>query len=154
MSGPSPEKTLWTGRPSFWNFWPSLAIGDLLILLAAALWWADRARFAPWALAGAAPFYVIAILKRASVAYAVTDQRVRSATGVLGRRVDEVEVGDIRDIVLTQSFFERLVGIGTVTVATAAGEESTLALHGVAGAETVKETIRSARRAAAGGSHE
>ena len=43
------EKVIWDGRSSFWNWWLELAIGDLLILLAIALWWTGYGHFAPWA---------------------------------------------------------------------------------------------------------
>ena len=140
----TPEKTLWRGRPSFWNFWTSMAIGDLLVLLAGALWWTDRVKYAPWTLAAAAPFYLIAVWQRSGVVYTISDQRVTAAAGLLSSRIDEVEVGDIRNIVLTQSVFERLVGIGTIAVSTAAGEGEVV-LRGIPGAAAVKEQIRAVR---------
>ena len=149
----TPEKEAWSGRPSWWNFWLPMATGDLLIALAALLWWTERPRYALWALAAAAPFYLAGLLRRAGVSYAVTTQRVRATTGLISKRVDEVELPDIRNITLTQSVPERLVGIGTVTVSTAAdGVE--VVLRGICGAEAVKETIRAMRIQASGGSHE
>lgn len=146
----APETTLWEGRPSWWTVWPTLAIADLLLLLALALWWTGRGEFSLWAAAGAAPFYLLAALKRASALYRVTDQRVSARLGVVARRVDEVEVGDIRNITLTQSFFERLVGTGTVGVSTAAGDGVEVVLYGVPDAEAVKEAVRKARLAGPG----
>ncbi|MDE2290796.1 MAG: PH domain-containing protein [Elusimicrobia bacterium] len=149
MSAPAPaERTLWTGRPSYWNYWPSLLIGDLLVLLALALWWTGRTKPAPWTLLGSVPMYLDAVVRRLCVRYTVTDQRVTAASGLVSRRLDEVEVGDVRSIVLTQSLFERLVGIGTVGLSTAAGEEIEVFLRGVPDADKVKETVRGARRAA------
>lgn len=149
----SEERPVWTGHPSWWNFWMPLATGDLLIALAGLLWWTGRTRFAPWALAAAAPFYLSAVLRRAAVSYSVSTQRVRATTGLVSKRVDEVELPDIRNITLTQSVPERLAGIGTVTVSTAAdGVE--VVLRAIPGAEAVKETIRGLRREAGGGTHE
>lgn len=142
----TPEKTLWRGRPSFWNFWPSMAIGDLFIMLAAALWcWTDYSRWAPLTLAVAAPFYLAVVFKRNSVSYTVSDQRVSVTRGLLSRTVDELELADIRNIVLSQTIFERLVGIGTVAISTAATHEVEVFLRGIPGAEHVKEIIRGAR---------
>ena len=141
----APEKTLWEGRPSWWTVWPSLAIGDLILLLAAALWWTGRAPLAPWAAAAAAPFYLLAALKRLTARYTVTDQRVRASVGLFSRRVDEVEAADIRNVILTQSFFERLVGTGTVGLSTSASDGVEVVLVGVPRAEAVKEAVRQAR---------
>lgn len=141
----APEKTLWEGRPSWWTVWPSLAIGDLVLLTAAAFWWTGRAELAPWAVVFALPFYGLAALKRACARYTVTDQRVRASLGLFSRRVDEVEAADIRSVVLTQSFFERLVGTGTVGLSTSAGDGVEVVLVGVPDAETVKEVVRQAR---------
>jgi uncharacterized membrane protein YdbT with pleckstrin-like domain len=122
-----------------------LAIGDLILLLALALWWTGRGPMAPYAAAGALPFYLLAAVKRLSARYTVTDQRVRASLGLFARRVDEVEVSDIRNVVLTQSFFERLVGTGTVGLSTSAGDGVEVVLVGVPGAESVKEAVRRAR---------
>lgn len=147
----APEKTLWQGRPSWWTVWPTLAIADLLLVLAGALWWTGRGEFGLWAAAGAVPFYLLAALKRAGALYTVTDQRVSARLGVVARRVDEVEARDIRNITLTQSFFERLVGTGTVGVSTAAGDGVEVVLYGVPDAEAVKEAVRRARGGHDGG---
>lgn len=141
----APEKVLWEGRPSWWTVWPSLAIGDLILLLALALWWTGRGPMAPYAVAGAVPFYLLAAVKRLSARYTVTDQRVRASLGLFARRVDEVEAADIRNVILTQSFFERLVGTGTVGLSTSGGDGVEVMLVGVPEAERVKELIRQAR---------
>lgn len=143
----APEKVLWEGRPSWWTVWPSLLIGDLILLLAPALWWSGRGEFALWAVAAALPFYLLAVLKRASALYTVTDQRVRASLGLFARRVDEVEAADVRNVILTQTFFERMVGTGTVGLSTSAGDGVEVVLVGVPEAEAVKEAVRQARRA-------
>lgn len=141
----APEKVLWEGRPSWWTVWPSLAIGDLILLLALALWWTGRGAMAPYAAAGAVPFYLLAALKRLAARYTVTDQRVRASLGLFARRVDEVEAADIRNVILTQPFLERLVGTGTVGLSTSAGDGVEVVLVGVPEAEAVKEAVRQAR---------
>lgn len=141
----APEKVLWEGRPSWWTVWPSLVIGDLILLLALAFWLTDRRPMAPYAVAAAAPFYLLAWIKRLSARYTVTDQRVRASLGLFSRRVDEVEAVDIRNVILTQSFLERLVGTGTVGLSTSAGDGVEVVLVGVPEAEAVKEAVRRAR---------
>lgn len=140
-----PETVLWEGRPSWWTVWSSLAIGDLILLLAPVLWWTGRAELAPWAVLAALPFYGIAALKRASARYTVTTQRVRASVGLFSRRIDEVEAADIRNVILSQSFFDRLVGTGTLGLSTSGGDGVEVVLAGVPEAETVKEAVRRAR---------
>ncbi|MBI3297450.1 MAG: PH domain-containing protein [Elusimicrobia bacterium] len=144
----TPEKLLWEGRPSFWTQWPSLLIADLALILASTLWWTGYREWAPWALALSVPFYLLAAGRRSRVLYRITDQRISIQTGSISRRVEEVAASDIRNITLTQTFIERLVGIGTVGVSTAAGESVELVLRDVPGASAVKEAVRVARLSA------
>ncbi|MFH1724482.1 MAG: PH domain-containing protein [Elusimicrobiota bacterium] len=147
------EQTLWRGRPSYWNWWTQLAIGDLFIVLAIALWWAGRGEYAPWASGAATFFYLVALAGRYSVLYTLTDQRVIARAGLFSRRVDEVEIRDIRNIVLEQSFLQRLVGIGDIGISSAGGEGIEVRFGRIPRAEAVKERIRQARMDS-GGPHD
>jgi len=152
MTGPAPEKTLWSGNPSYWNWWPELAAGDLAVVLGAVLWWAGRT---PWIAAAAGlalAFYLIPYFRRRAVLYTLTDQRVRSRTGLFSLRVDEVELRDIRNIILQQSLLQRLTGTGDIGISSAGGEGIEVSLRGIPAAAEVKELVRQARQAA-GGDH-
>lgn len=144
------ETVLWSGRPSLWNWWFELLVGDLLILLAAALWWAGYGSFSPWTLLGGAACYAGAWVQRLGERFTLTNQRVSAVTGLFARRVDEVELRDIRNITLEQSFAQRLLGLGDIGVSSAAGEGIEVTLRGVPDAPGVKEKVRLARRDAAG----
>lgn len=71
-------------------------------------------------------FALLAILPlaRAAVAYldircrsyTLTDQRFRYSFGILSRRFHDVELYRIKDVVLDQPFFLRLVGLSNITV--------------------------------------
>jgi uncharacterized membrane protein YdbT with pleckstrin-like domain len=139
------EEILWSGRPSFWNWWVRLLIGDLSLALAAVLWWIDESRWIPPAAALAAVSYLAALAGRMGVRYTLTNQRVIARTGLLSKRLDEVEIVDIRNIVLEQSFFERLCGIGTVGIASAGGDGIEVRFEGIKDALQLKERIRQTR---------
>jgi uncharacterized membrane protein YdbT with pleckstrin-like domain len=139
------EVTLWRGRPSLWNWWLQLCIADLLIILAAALWWADQATWIPAALAASVLIYICIGIARYGELFLVTSQRVIAVRGLLSRHVDEVEVRDIRNIKLKQTFTQRLLGIGNIGVASAGGDGVEVRFGNIAEAHIVKEKIRHVR---------
>jgi len=149
VSAQSPERILWTERPSFWNWWPRLLIGDLSLALIGALWWTGQSRWIAPAAALAAVAYLSAAAARWGVRYTLSDQRVIARTGLLSKRVDEVEISDIRNIVLEQSFFDRLCGIGSVGIASAGGDGIEVRFEGIKNADALKERVRQARLDAA-----
>ena len=120
------ESMEWEGKPSWLNypaewvlvilFLPAMGLGLLLIVLVA--------------------------IKRSCSEYKITSQRVVSKTGVLNSRRAEVEVGDIRNLNVTQNLWQRLCGIGTVEISSAGGGGIEVAFAGVADPEGVKERIR------------
>lgn len=136
------EVTLWRGRPSFWNWWAELLLGDLFLLLAGALWWISEPFYAPWSLAAGLAVYLIVLVIRFGDLYLVTSQRVIAQSGLLSRRVDEIEIQDIRNITLEQSFFQRILGVGDIGISSAGGEGIEVRFDGVGGAADVKERVR------------
>lgn len=139
------ERTVWSGRPSFWNWWPTFAAADLSLLLAGALWWTGRPDYAPYALGAAAVFYLLVVFLRFSSSYRLTTHRAMARTGLLAAHLDEVEIRDVRSITLDQSLFQRLLGIGDVGFSTSGGDGVEVAFHGIADAVAIKEKVRLAR---------
>jgi len=139
------EETLWEGRPSYWNWWPTLLISDLLLLLAAALWSQDKSSWSLYAIAAASLLYLFVHLQRLGNLYTLTNHRVISRTGLFSRHHDEVEIRDIRNISLDQSFFQRLLGLGDIGISSAGGEGVEVSFEGIESALNVKEKIRHAR---------
>lgn len=145
MTNDTEEKTLWSGRPSFWNWWFRIATGSLALLLVGLLGVTGERQWIPPVLFVAAVAYSAAVLGRAGMRYTLTTQRVIAKTGLLSKRVEEVEILDIRNIVLEQSFFDRLCGIGTVGIASAGGDGMEVRFEGVKDAPGLKERVRAAR---------
>lgn len=141
------EKELWRGRASLWNWWLQLLIADLLLLLAGALWWEDEIRFAPYAAGAAAAIYAGIGLLRLSNLYILTNHRAISRKGFFSRHHDEVEVRDIRNITIDQTFLQRLMKVGDIGLSSAGGDGIEVSFEGVGDAIAIKERIRQARLA-------
>ncbi|MFH2203868.1 MAG: PH domain-containing protein [Elusimicrobiota bacterium] len=133
-----------------WNWWASLLTADLLIILAAALWWTRRDDYAAYSLAGAVFLYSGVAILRLGSSYLLTNHRAITRRGLLARRLDEVEICDIRNITLEQTFFQRLIGIGDVGLSSAGGDGIEVCFDGVGNPDLVKEHVRGARRTPAG----
>ncbi len=65
--------------------------------------------------------------------------------GFLSQRRREVELADIRSVEVSQSFFQRILGIGDVVVSSAASADFLIRMQNVSDPEGIAETIRRAR---------
>jgi len=141
------EERLWRGHPSFWNWWPELALAALLGATAGGLAAHDRLLPAGICAAACLAALLSAALKRLARSYELTTERVRVQEGFFARSVVEADLCDARAVDLTQTFFQRLAGMGDVLVYSSLGESAGLSFAGVADAEEVKERVRKARLA-------
>ena len=64
-------------------------------------------------------YFVLVYLTRLYTRYTLTNERLKVTSGLLAKRVDEVELFRVKDTKVYQSFLDRLVGLGTVTVQSA-----------------------------------
>lgn len=81
---------------------------------------------------------------------AVSNERITITQGFWTKTRDDVEIFRIRDVVVTQSLYHRLVGIGDVVVKSVEGRvEETHVLKGVPDPVMVSEAIRAAWNRAA-----
>ena len=64
-------------------------------------------------------FIIGAIIHRDSMRYTITNKRVRTKKGVIGKKVDEIDIPHIRVVSLKQNFDARMLGYGDVLVGTA-----------------------------------
>jgi uncharacterized membrane protein YdbT with pleckstrin-like domain len=88
-----------------------------------------------------------------STVYTLTDQRLKTRRGVLSRVIDDIELYRVKDSHFTQSFMERLLGIGDITLRTTDASTPLIVLPGLGDPETRWEQIRAlveARRDAKG----
>lgn len=82
----------------------------------------------------------IAVLR--SHRYRVSNQRILLESGVLSKRVDEIDMRTIEDIEFCQGLFERLLGIGEIGIIAADKRMARFRLLGVERPRDVRELIR------------
>ena len=78
------------------------------------------------------------------IRYELTTQRLRIIRGLLGRKLEEVELVRIRDTSVTQHVGERLINVGDIEIISNDPSRPTFKLHNVSQAKDVRELIRKA----------
>ncbi len=76
--------------------------------------------------------------------YELTSQRLKTYSGVLSKKVEDLELYRVKDTTFEQPFFLRLFGLGNVVIATADASQPMQAIHAVAGAYELREMLRGA----------
>ena len=92
-------------------------------------------------------------LMTASLQYTLTDQRLILRRGVFGRSTDYVELYRVKDSHFTQTFIERLLGLGTIRLRTTQDSLPLVDMNGMNAPEPLWNQIRAlveARRDAKG----
>jgi uncharacterized membrane protein YdbT with pleckstrin-like domain len=74
--------------------------------------------------------------------YRVSNQRIVIESGVLSKRIDEVDMRAVEDIEFRQRFLQRLLGIGEIAIVAADKEMGRFRLLGVESPREVRELIR------------
>ncbi|HNU94031.1 MAG TPA: PH domain-containing protein [Bacillota bacterium] len=85
--------------------------------------------------------------------YILTTQRLIIQMGLLGRREEQIDLGRVKDIRLTQGVSDRMIGIGQIEVISTDPSTPSFRLMGIRDPRTVRDLIWSAvnqRRSAMG----
>jgi membrane protein YdbS with pleckstrin-like domain len=82
----------------------------------------------------------LAVLK--SHRYRITDQRMVIESGVLSRRIDELDMRTVEDLDFRQSVLERVLGIGDITVISSDRTDARTRLVGIARPRELRELLR------------
>lgn len=124
---PRREQTIWTGYPSQASNIPVFVICGLfswLIVPAIAAIWQ--------------------FLITNCISYELTTERLNVNTGVFSKRFDAVELYRVKDTRITQSFFQRMCGLATVTIVSS--DRTTPIVHllsiPMTAANEIRESIR------------
>lgn len=83
-----------------------------------------------------------------TVHYAITSERIKVRHGLLGKTFDYVELIRVQDMKHSQSFGERLLKIGDITIRSHDPSHPTIELKNVQNPEQVYEILRDAVQAA------
>lgn len=149
------EQTLWRGSPSW-----LLLLGKLIwlilavVALPAVVFWADR-RFFPdpktmrivWLVVAAVVVWRaigvgIALARIRSTLYTITNQRVIIEGGIMEKKVEDIDLRYIDDTNFRQRIFERMLGIGNVTIVSSDKMAPLFVLRGISGPRDLRELIR------------
>ncbi len=84
-------------------------------------------------------------LKTKATKLIITDQRVILRKGLLSKHTTEIEHNDIKNIQVNQSFIQRLLGAGKLSVSSAGTGAVEINVEGIKNPESLKEMIRKAR---------
>jgi uncharacterized membrane protein YdbT with pleckstrin-like domain len=76
--------------------------------------------------------------------FELTSERLRIRTGILTRKMEEIELFRVRDIAQEEPLFQRLCGCGTLRLLTSDGSAHTVVLPAIAAVERVRELLRKA----------
>jgi uncharacterized membrane protein YdbT with pleckstrin-like domain len=102
------------------KLWPVLAVLGLLALLQ----------------------IVLRNLRLRSTFYVLTTQRVRVVSGLLNKDIQEIELFRVKDTSVYQRFFQRLFGLGTITIVSGDANQPRLVLRGIPRALELRERLR------------
>jgi membrane protein YdbS with pleckstrin-like domain len=84
--------------------------------------------------------------RRFGISYELTTQRFIHQTGLLARRTDRIEVIDIDDVSFFQGPVQRILGIGTIDIASSDRSHPVVRMPGIADVKRVAGMIDDVRR--------
>jgi len=154
QSGPDgdPEDDLWAGSYSHLAMigsWVGGGVATVAAIVIALLVSASGAAWL-WVLGGIVLMWIALAAwygyRRLSVHYKLSTQRLITEAGLLWRTVDRVELIDVDDVTYRQGPVERLLGVGTIIVASSDRSTPQLALPGIENVREVADLIDDARR--------
>lgn len=119
------ESVVWQGRPSPLDQLGTFAVCGLLMWLVVPVF------LAVWR-----------YLELRCTKYTLTNERLGVQTGVLSRRLDEIELYRVKDTRLEMPFLLRLLGLAHVVLLSSDRTHPELRLRAIADAEGVRNQIR------------
>jgi uncharacterized membrane protein YdbT with pleckstrin-like domain len=76
----------------------------------------------------------------------ITSERTRLRKGILSKSITEVWHQDVRNVQLNQTFFQRLLGVGSLGISSAGQSGLEISVAGIPDPERVKDLIDRHRR--------
>ena len=109
-------------------------------------WFEDKS-WVVWVFAALSPLPllyagVVALWRRLTLHYRLTTQRLFVQVGLIGRRIEEVELIRVDDITTSQGIIERMFDVGTVKISSSDITTPTMLLLGLKSPVTIKEKLR------------
>jgi uncharacterized membrane protein YdbT with pleckstrin-like domain len=137
------EKVLWEGHPSQWtNFRTYLYCAVLTALIVIVLVIVTKLQWL-FILCLAYPVcrFLLAWYEIHSTSYKVTDSKIIHREGVFNRITTETKLSDIRDVLLVEPWYKRIVGLGDIRLNIKGFAGSHVTMYGIRKADEIKELI-------------
>lgn len=137
------ETLLWTGHTSQWvHFW----FYFFCVMLAVAAGVAIPFTAGLSAIGFVLPIgmWIVRWWATKCTAYELTSQRLRIRSGILNRRLDEMELYRVKDYAMEQPLMLRMFGLGNLTLITSDATNPQVAMRAIPQVETVREQLRAA----------
>jgi uncharacterized membrane protein YdbT with pleckstrin-like domain len=144
------EEMVFDGHPS-WRAVLTFYVSGIAIVAVAAAIGALVSGVVLAILAGAVVLAVVVVaglIKRQATRYVITSERLHIRHGILSKTTQETRVQRVQNVNTEQSFFERIMQVGTVDFDTAGTDDSEFRFVGVANPEEVVRAVDRAQRAA------
>jgi len=126
-----PESILWQGSPTNWAYAAHYILAILLIPFVIGI-----------------PILIWVILDRRCTVYTVSNKRVVQKRGIIGKALSEVDLKDIRNVVLQYGVLGRLLGFGNLGLATAGTGGIEILMRGCKNPDYVRSLVVEAKERA------
>ncbi len=141
------EYALATFRPSLFYYANGFIVGGILIAAGGRLLYVKfqpiQAGFGVIGLG--VLFWIITMIRARTISWSLTSDRLIEKRGLVASRRREMELADIRSVEVTKRVFQRMFGLGDVTIASAASADYAIRLNEIYDPDLAAETIRKAR---------
>jgi len=122
------EKELFKAHPAKMSCIKDLTLGVLLLPLLVGAYFLGRA-----------------LIHVYSTDYIVTDKRIVVKTGVFSTKRTEIRVADVRGVDMSRSMWQRMIGVGTVAIGTAATAAAEIVMSDVSDPQKIIDAVNAVR---------
>jgi len=138
-----PESVLWEGHTSQWvHFWFYLFC--LILAVGCLVGAAFTGGLAAIGLVVPFGMWIIRWWATKTTRYELTTQRLRITSGILSRRLDELELYRVKDYSMDQPFLLRVLNLGNLVLLTSDVTTPSIAIKAIANVTEVREKVRTA----------
>ena len=142
-SSASGESSLWKGHTSQWvHFWYYLFC--VLLIIAALVGVPFTGGLSAIGIVVPFGMWLVRWWMTKTTAYELTTQRLKISSGILNRKLDELELFRVKDYSMNQPFFLRMVSLGNLTLVTSDASSPTVNIRAIPNVEDVREKLRTA----------
>ncbi len=137
------EAVLWKGHSSQWvHFW--FYFFCLLLAIGCVVGALFTAGLALIGLIVPVVMWIVRWWITRSTHYELTTQRLRITSGILNRRLDELELYRVKDYVLEEPLLFRMLKLGNLNIVTSDTSSPLIAMHAISDVQDVREKLRAA----------